>query len=585
MSFVGEIKRRKVFQVAVVYLVVAWLLVQIVATVEEPLSLPDWFDTAVIVLLAVGFPVSLVIGWAFDLTLHGMVRTSTEDEHESQPTDIEVASSSSRADVQGKVLTNSVAVLPLENLSPNPDDAYFAAGVHEEILNYLTKIKDLSVIARTSVKRYAGTDKSIAEIAAELGVGAIMEGSVRYAGDRVRVTTQLIDAATETHLWSEVYERELADVFAIQADIAAKIAVALEAEFSGAEKESIETLPTTESSGAHALYLKSLALFAQDDTALVGTAPPSRRATIQTLLSQSIDLDPEFAFPYALKAVLFAVSRIFDPIKEEDWLERCVELDETVRINAEKALALNQSIGLPHFALALNHEFNWRRSQAEEAYEQALKLMPNDSQVLSHYGSFKWLTGDFSQSIFLAKKAVALDPGNSYAHLFHAIALQAAGDHRAAADTFEAIGKTNPGAALPYLHRTTSLIALGEKDRAVEGLRICEELLPEDAIPAIHFNLAYLFALFGRREDAERIIAKFDTLIGDRYVDPAAWVWRHLAAGDTEQALHSLRRAVEEPEYRHELYVHGFLKHNSSADPVLDQPEFVELISKLGFNE
>ena len=310
-SFLAEIKRRKVFQVAAAYAVVAWLLIQIIDVVNDPLNLPARLDTVIIVLLAAGFPVALVLAWAFDLTPAGVVRTPTSD----AITETGVP--------RPEILRNSVAVLPLENLSPNPDDAYFAAGIHEEILNYLTKIKDLSVIARTSVKRYQDTDKSIAEIAAELGVGTVMEGSVRYAGERVRVTAQLINAATEDHLWSDVYERDLADVFAIQADIAAKIADALEAEFSLAERDSIETLPTTGSSEAHALFLKSQALFGQGDTAIAVTAPPSIRATIQSTLDQAIELDPEFAHPYALKSLLYAVSKIYDPIKEKDWLKCC----------------------------------------------------------------------------------------------------------------------------------------------------------------------------------------------------------------------------------------------------------------------
>ena len=139
------------------------------------------------------------------------------------------------------VLRNSVAVLPFENLSPNPDDAFFAAGIHEEILNQLAKLRNLSVISRTSVLRYKDTDLTIPAIAAELHVQSVMEGSVRYAGDRVRIAAQLIDAKTDEHLWSEIYERDISDVFAIQADIAINIARALEAAFSLAERESIET--------------------------------------------------------------------------------------------------------------------------------------------------------------------------------------------------------------------------------------------------------------------------------------------------------------------------------------------------------
>jgi adenylate cyclase len=385
-TFLAEIKRRKVFQVAVAYAVVAWLVVQVVGAVSEPLRLPDWLATVVIVLLLVGFVVAIVIAWTFDMTSAGIVRTSREtappeSDATARPAGpvpaaaIEDARPSAQAP---RVLRNSVAVLPLDNLSPNPDDAYFAAGIHEEILNYLAKIKDLSVIARTSVKKYAGSDKSIAEIAAELNVGTVMEGSVRYAGDRVRVTAQLIDAATEEHLWSEVYERHLADVFAIQADIAEQIASAMQSELSAAEKEYIETSPTTGSADAHALYLQSQALFAQGDTAIAATTPPGVRAQIQSRLDRVIALDPDFANAYAMKALLHAVSRIYDPIDKDYWLERCVELKAAVHVNAEKALSLNDSIGLPHFALALHEQLSGRgtESAAERLEHSRLVLGP-----------------------------------------------------------------------------------------------------------------------------------------------------------------------------------------------------------------
>ncbi len=584
MSFLGEIKRRKVFQVAAVYAIVAWVLIQIIVSIEEPLGLPGWMDTFVIVVVIAGFPLAVVLSWAYDMTPAGIVRTKhlkRSDEISQQAIVAAAQEEGSPADL----LPNSVAVLPLENLSPDPNDAYFAAGIHEEILNYLTKIKGLSVIARTSVKKYADTDKSIAEIAGELGVGTVMEGSVRYAGERVRVTAQLIDASTENHLWSEVYERDLADVFAIQADIAEKIAEALEAEFSAVEKRSIETLPTTSSSAAHALYLKSQALFGQDDTAIAVTAPPSIRASIQSNLDQAIALDPEFALPYALKALLYAISKIYDPVRAQDWLESCTDLDKSVRLNAEKALQLNATLGLPHFALALHHQLNWRSAQAREAYDRSLELRPNDSNMLVWYATLKWSTDEIDDAVRLAKKAVTLDPGNAYVHNVLGIFLNAAGDRRASADSFEKARIIHPGSALPYIIRAVPENFLGNEQRALEGIRIANQLLPDAAPPAIHIHLAYCYARLGQREDAEKVINKVEAMIGDRFVDPIVWVFAHLAAGDPGQALRSLTKAVEEPQNRQEIFARTFIKQNSWFDPVLDQAEFIEMRNRLGFQE
>ena len=487
------------------------------------------------------------------------------------------------ADARRQPLPNSVAVLPLENLSPNPHDAYFAAGIHEEILNYLTKIKNLNVIARTSVKRYTNSDKSISEIAQELGVTTVMEGSVRYAGDRVRVTAQLIDGATEKHIWAEVYERSLADVFSIQADIAAKIAGSLEAEFSAAEKKSIEALPTTASSAAHALFLKAQALFGQDDTAIAVTASPDVRAEIRSHLDRALQLDSGFAHLYAIKALVLSVARIYDPIDDKQWLTRCAELDDSVRLNAERALSLNANIGTPHFALALNHQFNWRRAEAHEAYDRALLLKPNDSNILGWYSMFRWFSGDFENAIRLGENAVALDPANSYPLSFLAMAFHAAGDYRRAIDAYDRASVLRPGSPLPYLHRAMPHIAIGNEAAALEGLKLADQLVPEAAPPQLHMHLAYGFSRLGHGEDAKRIVDRVRGKTAGKFIDPIIWVWGHLALGEPARALRLLRQALENPQHRQEIFVRTFVKQNAWSDPVLEEPGFAAARDELAF--
>lgn len=580
MSFWSELKRRKVVQVAVAYAVTSWLLAQIVVTIKTPLSLPGWTDTLVIVLLAVGFPIALILAWSLELTPGGVARTRPLGSGGGNRVETARAADSASATSARPVLRNSVAVLPFDNLSPNADDAYFAAGIHEEILSYLTKIKDVNVIARTSVKHYAETSKPISEIAAELAVGTVMEGSVRYAGDRVRVTVQLVDAATQNRLWSEVYERDLADVFAIQADIAANVAEALEAELSSGERRSLESPPTTKSSEAHALYLKAQALIGQGDVIYV-TSPPSIRASVQSNLDKVIALDPEFAYPYALKALLYAISRIYDPVREQDWLEYSAEVDEAVRVNAVKALSQASDLALPHLALALNHQFNWRGNEAQDAYERALELGPNDSGTLHWYSGLKWLRREFGEAIRLARQAVALDPGNIPAHSFLGLILHSACDEQASLDVFEEAIALHPGSAHLYLHGAIPEVALGNEARALEMLRLADQLMPDGAAPAVQVHVAYGFACLARHDDAARRIHKVEGMIGDQFVDPAVRVWAALANGDRDEALACLRRAVEQPEYRQEVFVRGFIEENTWSDPVLDEPEFAALRGRL----
>ena len=279
MSFLGDIKRRKIFQVAAVYLVVAWLLIQVVATVETPLNLPDWADTLVILLLAIGFPITLVMSWGFNLTPEGLVKEGNGD--------APAASQSRRLEYvliglvvvalgwlvyrvefdlgdavgvqRDGVLPNSIAVLPFNNLSLDPEDAFFAAGIHESTLNQLAKISDLIVIARTSVMQYEEDPPPIHEIAKALNVESIMEGSVRYADGRVLISAQLIDGRTGGHLWSDEFNRELTDVFAVQAEVAQQIAMALQAQLLPDELARIENRPT-ESTEAYQHYLHALSM-------------------------------------------------------------------------------------------------------------------------------------------------------------------------------------------------------------------------------------------------------------------------------------------------------------------------------------
>ena len=279
MSFLGEIKRRKVFQVAAVYAVVAWLLIQIVATVEDPLNLPDWVDTLVIVLLAVGFPIALIMSWTFNLTAEGLVREQGDTASRQGASRkieyvligllaaamvwviyrVEISPSDTLTFGGNDFPPNSIAVLPFENLSPDPDNAYFAAGIHESTLNQLAKIRDLTVMSRTSVMQYEQDPPPIPEIAGALNVETVLEGSVRYANGRVLITAQLIDGSTGRHLWSDEFNRELADIFAVQAEVARRIAAALEVQLLPDEQARIETR-ATESIEAYQHYLHAMSL-------------------------------------------------------------------------------------------------------------------------------------------------------------------------------------------------------------------------------------------------------------------------------------------------------------------------------------
>ena len=257
------------------------------------------------------------------------------------------------------VVPNSIAVLPFESVSGNPEDAYFATGIHEEILNQLAKLNALNVIARTSMMQYADGGKSIAEIAEELNVETVMEGSVRFADGRVLVTVQLIDPETNAHLWSESYNREFADVFAIQAEIAMNVANALEAEFSLEELTS-GRLPTI-SAEAYALYLRAIDVFDDGDL-----------QAVPSTLNRAIALDPGFANAYALMARYYAEQLLSGAAGNNPN-----EVERLALENADLALSLDPTVAFAHLALGQLHQLNGRAEDALASYRRAVDLSPD----------------------------------------------------------------------------------------------------------------------------------------------------------------------------------------------------------------
>src|SRR5215470_10564820 len=261
-NFFAELKRRNVYKVAVAYAVVGWLIAQIATQIFPYLEIPNWVVRLVIVLIAIGFPIALVIAWAFEATPEGIKRTEVADAMPAVTRQKKhawiyivvvgaaisvalfflgrfTAGNKTVATVPNELSAKSIAVLPFDNLSRDPDNAFFAEGVQDEILTRLAKVADLKVIARTSTQRFKSAPENLPNIAKQLGVMNILEGSVQKANDQVRVNVQLINAMTNAHLWAEIYDRKLTDIFAVESDIAKTIADTLQAKLTGSEKQMI----------------------------------------------------------------------------------------------------------------------------------------------------------------------------------------------------------------------------------------------------------------------------------------------------------------------------------------------------------
>jgi TolB-like protein len=379
--FFGELKRRNVYKVAIAYAVVAWLLMQIATQVFPFLEIPNWAIRLVIMLIVIGFPIALVIAWAFEMTPEGLKRTESADELPKKSARnrawiyvviiagvISVSlfffgryTATSKQRGLTELPAKSIAVLPFENLSGNPENAYFTDGIQEEILMRLAKIADLKVVSRTSTVRYKRSPDNLREVATQLGVENVLEGSVQRTADRVHINVQLIKAASDAHLWAEAYDRKLTDIFAVESEIAKTIAETLQAKLTGSERNAIAEQPT-QNTEAHQLCLKGQFFW--------------NKRTGQDLkialdyFQKAIAADPEYATAYAgvadtcLLVPLFAAGtpKEYFP-KGKAAAQRAIELDET---SAEGHAALGQL-----FCFDLNF------TESEKEFRRALELNPN----------------------------------------------------------------------------------------------------------------------------------------------------------------------------------------------------------------
>src|SRR4051794_37176288 len=303
-GFFEEVQRRKVYRVAVAYVVAAGGIIQLASAAFPAWELPNWALRLVITLLLIGFPIALIFAWIFDITPEGIQRTSgveaVRSSHRRRNIAILCVIGVAISGVAGffvlpraaaKKVDKSIAVLPFENLSDDKENAYFADGIQDDILTNLSKIGDLKVVSRTSVMGYRGKPSSVRDIGKTLGVSAILEGTVRKAGNRVRVNVQLINTADDGHIWAQEYDRDLVDVFEIQTDLAQKIASELQAKLSPSEKAQLTRKPT-ENGEAYLAFVQ-----AHDGASHLGSLDKLRES--EQLYERAIQLDPNFANAYA----------------------------------------------------------------------------------------------------------------------------------------------------------------------------------------------------------------------------------------------------------------------------------------------
>ena len=409
-GFFEEVKRRKVYRVAAAYVIAGGGIIQLASAAFPAWELPNWTLRLVIVTLLIGFPIALILAWAFDVTAQGIKTTPTAlpGTHRRRNVIILVATGVIVSAVAGFFLLprasahkidKSIAVLPFENLSDDKENAYFADGIQDDVLTNLSKIGDLKVISRTSVMAYRGQTPNIREIGKALGVSSILEGSVRRIGNRVRVNVQLINASNDEHMWAEDYDRDLTDVFAIQTDLAQKIVGELQAKLSPTEKALMERKPT-ENGEAYLAFVQAHDLqCAVEDTGKLKQS--------EQLYARAIELDPKFALALARYSQL------------QSWLFHTVEPTrerrQKARTLAEQALQLQPDLPEAHLAMGLSYYYGDNNyDAAQKEFEIARRGLPNESEVYLALAAIQRRQGKWAESTANFEKAASLNPKESW---------------------------------------------------------------------------------------------------------------------------------------------------------------------------
>ena len=405
-GFFEEVKRRKVYRVAIAYVVASWALSQGLAQVLPVFDIPNSVIRAVIAVMLVGFPVALVLGWVFDVTPQGIKTTPTVASPKQVRRNIAMLIAAGVAISAGvgffvlpraiaRKIDKSIAVLPFENLSDEKENAYFADGIQDDVLTNLSKIGDLKVISRTSVMPYRGKGSNVREIGKALGVATILEGSVRRIGNRVRVNVQLINTANDEHIWAEDYDRDLTDVFAIQTDLAKKITGELQAKLSPAEKAQMERKPTENGEA----YLA----FVQANNLGCALEDFDKLKQSEQLYERAIQLDPNFALAVARSSLVQSwLVHTYDPTRERR---------EKARTLAERALQLQPDLPEAHLAVGSSYYYGDNNYDAAlREFEIAQRGLPNESDAYLAIGAIQRRQGKWAESTANLEKAVSLNP-------------------------------------------------------------------------------------------------------------------------------------------------------------------------------
>ena len=453
-----------------------------------------------------------------------------------------------------------VAVLPLTNLSPDRADEYLADGMTEELITSLSGVRELTVVARTSVMKYKGTPKGISEIGRELGVGTVVEGSVRKAGNKVRVTVQLIDAMTEGNLWAQNYDRQLDDLFAIQSEIAESVASELRVKLVGSEKKRLEKKPT-ENSEAYTLYLKAR-LFWNERS----------RESIEKAIAyfkRAIKLDPSFALGYSGLADCYQVLG-------HNQLAEFGPSYEKAREYANKALELDRNLAEPHVTLAgmkAAYERDWKGAESE--FKRAIELKPSYATAHQWYALFLGMQGRFKEAEREIRKALELDPLSLIINVNIGDTYCSRKEYDRAIEQYRSVSEMDGSFAVAYSSSILAYVRKGMFDEALKAGETYARLTKRHAWRKVY--KAYVFASMGKVDNARRLLKEAEKGYQREHLSPYHIASCYFVMGDKEAGFRWLQRAYAE----HDSAI-GSMLIDEELDGVRSDPRYKEMLQKVG---
>jgi adenylate cyclase len=554
-NFFAELKRRNVVRMAGLYLVGAWLLTQIASTVLPMFGAPDWLPRSIVSLLAIGFVPALIFSWVFELTPQGLKRDEDVPPEESIAPQtgrrmnrmiiavlvlalgyfafdkfvLAPRRVSSPNDSSSAINAKSIAVLPFENLSEDKANAYFAEGMQDEILTRLAKIADLKVISRTSTQHFKSSPDNLPQIARQLGVAHILEGSVQKAGDAVRVNVQLINATSDAHLWADTFDRKLTDIFAVESEIAKTIADTLRAKLSSSAEHVLASRPT-DNPEAHELYLKGRYFWNRRTGANLQKAVG--------YFEQAIEKDPKYAVAYSG----LADCHVLLPVYPELGSYPRDEMPKALAA-AHKAVELDETLAEAHTSLARALASDLQLLAAMSEFKRAIELNPSYATAHQWFGECLQSQGRLEEALAELRRAQALDPLSLVNNALVGFALDTVGKSNEAIAQLRRTIEMDPN--FPNSHNLLGNV-LEHKGHLEEAIVEYEKSNSLGADPIDAAQLARAYFLVDRKAEGQQLWDKLKALSERQYVPAYSLALVQLAFGDKDAAVRSLEKSYQD---------------------------------------